>query len=66
MLCRIALWDCFGEAIASFIGDYEVAQETWSQFYPPNCPMVQFYSTGSSSKNDSDDNENIKIAIGLD
>ena len=31
MLCRIALWDCFGEAIASLIGYYEVSQETWSQ-----------------------------------
>ena len=29
-------------------------------------PMVQFYSTGSLSKNDSDDNENVKIAIDLD
>ena len=33
---------------------------------PPKRPMVQFYSIGSLSKNDSDDNENIKIAIGLD
>ena len=24
-LCRIALWDCIREAIASFIGCYEVA-----------------------------------------
>ena len=36
MLCRIALWDCFGEAIASFIGYYEVSQETWSQLVNDN------------------------------
>ena len=33
-LCRIALWDCIREAIASFIGCYEVAQETTSQLPP--------------------------------
>ena len=33
---------------------------------PPKRPMVQFYSTGSLSKHDSDNNENVKIAIGLD
>ena len=32
---------------------------------PPKRPMVQFYSTGSLSKHNSDDNENVKIAIGL-
>ena len=36
MLCRIALWDCFGEAIASLIGYYEVSQETWSQLVNDN------------------------------
>ena len=32
VLCRIALWDCFGVAIASFIGYYEVAQDSGSKF----------------------------------
>ena len=36
MLCRTALWDCFGEAIASLIGYYEVSQETWSQLVNDN------------------------------
>ena len=27
-LCRISPWDCIGDAIASFIGCYEAAQET--------------------------------------
>ena len=27
VLCRIALWDCFEDAIAYFIGYYEVARE---------------------------------------
>ena len=35
-------------------------------FRPPKRPMVQFYSTGSLSNHNSDDNENVKIAIGLD
>ena len=30
MLCRIAPWDCFGDAIASFIGYFEVTQESGS------------------------------------
>lgn len=33
-LCRIALWDCIREAIVSFIGCYEVVQETTSQLPP--------------------------------
>ena len=32
MLCRIALWDCFGDAISFFNGCYEVARETGSKF----------------------------------
>ena len=30
VLCQTALWDCFGNAIASFIGYYKVARETGS------------------------------------
>ena len=30
VLCQTALWDCFGNAIASFIGCYKVARETGS------------------------------------
>ena len=30
MLCQTALWDCFGNAITSFIGYYKVAGETGS------------------------------------
>ena len=35
VLCPIAPWDCFWDAIASFIGYHEVAQETYS-------PIIQF------------------------
>ena len=35
VLCPVALWDCFGEAITSLIGYYKVAEETGSEFVPP-------------------------------
>ena len=69
--CRIALWDCFGDAIATsfpgfsrvgenpgnkvdaiaaFIGYYQVAQETGPRiFVPKNSPMVQFDTTPTQS-----------------
>ena len=48
--CRIAPWYCFGEAIAAFIGYYEVAQETGPRiFVPKNTPMVQFDTTPTQS-----------------
>jgi len=69
--CRIALWDCFGDAIATsfpgfswvgenpgnevdaiatFIGYYQVAQETGPRiFFPKNSPMVQFDTTPTQS-----------------
>lgn len=31
VFCRIAIWVCFGEAVASFIGYHEVAQESSSK-----------------------------------
>ena len=31
VFCRIAIWVCFGEAVASFIGYHEVAQEPCSK-----------------------------------
>ena len=34
VFCRIALWDCFENAIASFIGCYKFAQETGAKFAP--------------------------------
>lgn len=34
MLCRIAQWDCFEDAIASCAGD-------WVQICPQNSPTVQ-------------------------
>ena len=37
---RIVLWDCFGNAIFSFIGSNKVAQETGSEFDPKK----QFHS----------------------
>ena len=50
MLCPIAVWDGFGEAIAFLIGYYKVAQQTGSEFVPQNSPRMQFNSIGSSSK----------------
>ena len=47
LLCRIALWGCFGEAIASLIGYFEVAQETWSQFIPQNVPWCNSTQQGA-------------------
>ena len=38
MLCRTALWDCFGDAAASFIGLYEVARETGPNGVPQKRP----------------------------
>ena len=32
MWCRIALWDCFGDAISFFNGCHEVARQTGSKF----------------------------------
>ena len=34
VLCRSALWDRFGDVIASFIGCYEIARETGSKLIP--------------------------------
>ena len=34
VLCRIAPWDSFWDAIISFLGYYEVAQENWSKVRP--------------------------------
>ena len=38
MSCRTALWDCFGDAAASFIGLYEVARETGPNGVPKKPP----------------------------
>ena len=40
MWCRIALWDCFKDAMASLIGFYKVAQQSGSESVRqtfPNC-----------------------------
>ena len=37
-----ALWDYSEDAISSFIGYKEVAQENGSTFAPQNSPIVQF------------------------
>ena len=34
VLCRIAPCECFGDAIAAFLGHYKVGQETGSKFAP--------------------------------
>ena len=33
VLCQPALWDCFGNAIASFTGYYKVARETGGAYH---------------------------------
>ena len=42
VLCQIAPWHCFGEAITSLIGYYKVARKPGSKFIPQNSPTVQF------------------------
>ena len=49
LLCRIALWDCFGDAIAYFIGYYNCAGN-WVKFRPQNIPIVQFDKTPTRLK----------------
>ena len=39
----------FGDAIAAFLGHYEVGQETGSKFAPKNSPTVQFDATLNQS-----------------
>ena len=38
VLCPVALWDCFGEAITSLIDYHKVAEETGSEFVPQKKP----------------------------
>ena len=33
VLCQTALWDCFGNAITSFIGYYKVARESGGAYH---------------------------------
>ena len=42
VFCRNAPRECFEETVASFIGYYEAAFETGSNFVQQNSPMVQF------------------------
>ena len=45
MLCRIALWDCFGGAISFFIGYYKVARELGTN----SSPKLSHSATGHNS-----------------
>ena len=40
MLCPIAFWDCFGDAISSFIGYYKVSLETGSKSIGPSLQTI--------------------------
>ena len=44
MLSRVALWGCLGDAIASFIGCWKVAQKL-GQNASQNSPTMQFHAT---------------------
>ena len=46
----MALWDCSEDAISSFIGYKEVAQEAGSKLAPQNSPIVQFDTTLNQSQ----------------
>ena len=46
----MALWDCSEDAISSFIGYKEVAQEAESNSAPQNSPIVQFDTTLNQSQ----------------
>ena len=43
--CPTAFWDCFGNAITSFIGYYEVERESGSKYHPKNSPAEQYDTT---------------------
>ena len=45
MLCRIALWDCFGGAVPFFIGYYKVARELGTN----SSPKLSHSATGHNS-----------------
>ena len=45
MLCRIALWDCFGGTVPSFIGYYKVARELGTN----SSPKLSHSATGHNS-----------------
>ena len=49
VLCRSALWNCFGVAISYFIGYYEIPLETGSKIVPQNSPTIQFDTTPPQS-----------------
>ena len=49
LLCRVALWEGFECAIASFIGCYQVAQETGSKLSPETVSINQFDTTRTQS-----------------
>ena len=42
VLCRIALWDGFNDAVPFCIGFHEVAQKNGSNFVFQNSPIMQF------------------------
>ena len=50
MSSRMSFWDCFENAISSFISYKEVARETGSKFVPQNSPIVQFGSALNQSQ----------------
>ena len=49
LVCRVH-FDPFWEAMASFIGCYEAAQETGSKFLSQNSPIVQFDAAPTQSQ----------------
>ena len=55
VLCGTALWDYNWDAVALFIGCYEVALENWVKLRPPKqkpthiVPTVQFETTSTQS-----------------
>ena len=42
VLCRIALWECFGDVFASSVGNYIVSSETGSRFSNSKWPIENF------------------------
>ena len=42
VLCRIALWECFGDVFASSVGNYIVSSETGSRFSNSKWPIEKF------------------------
>ena len=64
VLRRIALWDCFRDAMAAFIGYYEIAQETGSKFVLLNAG-IRGYTVAARPRIHFEHRNNMKHILSL-